>query len=184
MRVSICAIVGKTRTERDAVRTPNPRHHIADVPNVAMRAALAPRLRIVESATEANLDLEIDGAFETLDPPREFAPRKDSGKTAVERIGHASATGRGRIDVFENVTFGAILPLDGKRPGGRYCKMTALVCIEDSVEEGRAIHIWHAPPIDRAICGDESDAAPITERGVTVEGQLSRYAFDRGTHGT
>jgi hypothetical protein len=76
--------------------------------------------------------------------------------------------------VFENVTFGAILPLDGKRPGGRDGKTTAFVCIEESIEKRRAIHIWHAPPIDRAICGDESDAASITEGGISVEGHLSR----------
>ena len=139
-----------------------------------MRTALAPRLRTVESVTDANLDFEIDGAFETLDPPREFASQKDSGKTAVEQIDHA----------FVNVAFGAILPLDAKRPGGRYGKTTAFVCIEESIEERRAIQIWHALPIDRAICGDESVAAPITERGISVEGHLSRYAFDRGTHGT
>ena len=167
------AVIGLARAH-DGVVGAKGRDQAVDMQHVAMRAWLAPGIRVIEPPADQDRDVELDRAFQPLDPARQFTPGQTAGNAAVERVGDLGAPGGGGEHLLQHIAVGTVGALDSEGLVGRDREASADHRIEQPVEQRGAVDVRHAPPVNGAIRTHQRHAAAVAKGGIFGERQLPR----------
>ena len=126
-------------------------------------------------------DVEPHPPFQHLDAPCQFRPGQAPRGGTVQAFGQHRHAVIGLKPRFQHVAVGAIASGGGERPLRGDREMAALCAIlqrvvtgQQTVEQRRAVHVRHAPPVDAPVRARQCHATAVAKGCIVRQRQIAR----------